>query len=763
MKLKTISFFTIVIFIINIVMPVVLAVDEINNEVSNSEVKEDVNSSSTATPEVDKNEEIDSPSPSPEIDNENDNKIEQNIPSISSTPQPSSTIEENRELKSEEEIMTTNLEDEIQPIATGTKTIENGLYKIRSALSSYTYLDISGGSKSNNANLQIWQNEYVDQQYFQVSYLNNGYYRITAMHSNKALDVAGAGKRKGTNVAQYTSNGTDAQQWVIKAVGNNYYTIISRCNGLALDVNGASRKNGTNVQVYTLNGSSAQKFRFERVEPPIKNGIYKIRSGVSSSKYLDISGGSVKDGANLQIWQNSNVGNQRFRVEYLNNGYYRITAIHSNKVLDVSGAGLANGTNVAQYTSNGTDAQQWVIRYVGNGFYSIISKCNGLYLDVAGGSTSSGANVQMYSTNGTNSQRFMFEESDNVTNPIISDGTYRITTALASNMALDIDGGSKLPGANVQIWSSTNVLQQKFRLKHIGSNYYTIEVVHSNMALEVSGNNVIQNYKTNSDAQKWLLEDAGNGYYYIKSKSTGLMLDIAGAGKNEGNNVQVAEKNQTDAQKFKIEEVYFGIDVSTHNGTIDFNQLANSGQVEYMISRAGWYSSSKHQFNLDNQFERNYTQAKQRNIPIGTYLYSYATNDQEARDEANALVSYLRSRGMNFDLPVFLDIEDPKYQASLSRQQKTNICLIFGQILKSAGYKVGIYSSKSWLLTQIDMSQIPSDYSIWVAAWGVNNGNVPDDIYKYLGNHDIWQYSSRGIVGGISGYVDVNITFKRMF
>lgn len=205
---------------------------------------------------------------------------------------------------------------------------------------------------------------------------------------------------------------------------------------------------------------------------------------------------------------------------------------------------------------------------------------------------------------------------------------------------------------------------------------------------------------------------------------------------------------------------YFGIDVSKWQGTINFDKLTASKKIDFMIAKSGEYWESKKAFQLDSQFERNYSEAKKRKIPFGTYLYSYATSVEKARTEANELVSYLKKTGKTFELPIFFDIED-NTQNSLSKQDKTNICKAFGEIVQNAGYKVGIYSSKYWLMNQIDLAQIPSSYDIWVASYGTNNGSVPASKYEFAGNHDIWQYTSTGRIDGINGNVDFNISYKK--
>ena len=146
--------------------------------------------------------------------------------------------------------------------ATNSQAITNGIYEIETALNTNQVLDVSGASTANNANIQIWKRENVNQQKFQVTHLGDNYYTIQALHSKKVLDVVGAGKNNGTNVQQYTSNNSNAQKWLIKDLGNGYYNIISKCNNLYLDVAGASTANGTNIQMYKGNNTASQKFKF---------------------------------------------------------------------------------------------------------------------------------------------------------------------------------------------------------------------------------------------------------------------------------------------------------------------------------------------------------------------------------------------------------------------------------------------------------------------------------------------------------------------
>ena len=443
------------------------------------------------------------------------------------------------------------------------RTLEDGTYVIKSAINNDYVIDVTGGSKTSGANVQLYQNQSLESQRFEVEYLKDGYYIITAVHSGMVLDVANAGKTAGTNVWQCYRNEMDAQKWIIQDAGNGYYYVISKCNGLYLDAANGVAANGTNIAVCYGNNSNAQKFKFEKVskEQQLANGKYVIKSAIDNNYVIDVENGSKISGANVQLYQNQLLESQEFNVEYLKNGYYIITAVHSGMVLDVANAGTTSGTNVWQCYRNELDAQQWMIQDAGDGYYYIISKCNGLYLDVANGIAANGTNIAVCYGNGSKAQKFKFELAEIVDDKkTIADGTYSIETGVSNQYVLDVENGSKLSGANVQIYKKQATKRQNFRVKYLGDGYYTIIATHSNMVLDVAnggttpGTNVWQCYSNGADAQKWLIKDAGNGYYNIISKCNGLYLDVANGIAANGTNIDVCYGNGSNAQKFKFVE-----------------------------------------------------------------------------------------------------------------------------------------------------------------------------------------------------------------
>ena len=145
----------------------------------------------------------------------------------------------------------------------GKKTIEDGRYKIVTALDENLCLDVAGGYKYNEANVQLYTYMDLRSQRFDVKYIGDGYYTIVAVHSKKVLEVASSGKNQGINVQQYTLNGSLGQKWIIKDVGDGYYNIISSSNGLYMDINSNLAKNEANIEVNVADNTNAQKFKFE--------------------------------------------------------------------------------------------------------------------------------------------------------------------------------------------------------------------------------------------------------------------------------------------------------------------------------------------------------------------------------------------------------------------------------------------------------------------------------------------------------------------
>ncbi|MBS4536798.1 LysM peptidoglycan-binding domain-containing protein [Clostridium sp. D2Q-14] len=193
-----------------------------------------------------------------------------------------------------------------------------------------------------------------------------------------------------------------------------------------------------------------------------------------------------------------------------------------------------------------------------------------------------------------------------------------------------------------------------------------------------------------------------------------------------------------------------GIDVSKHQGVINWKATKDDG-VDFAILRSSYGRNTSGFINkgVDEQFGRNYNECKRYNIPVGVYHYCYARNMKEMLQEADFFLSMLK--GKKFEYPIYLDIEDNENQGKIGKKELTDMAIAFCDKLEKAGYYVGIYANKHWLTSKLDYSRLKK-YDIWLAEWR--------NKASWNGNFGLWQYSSKGSVRGISGRVDMNISYK---
>lgn len=183
-----------------------------------------------------------------------------------------------------------------------------------------------------------------------------------------------------------------------------------------------------------------------------------------------------------------------------------------------------------------------------------------------------------------------------------------------------------------------------------------------------------------------------------------------------------------------------GIDVSKHNGLIDFNAVKEAG-IEFVIIRAGY---GKALTQVDPYFEQNYRNAKRAGLKVGAYWYSYTETVQGAVLEAQTCINAIK--GKLFDLPIYYDVEEKK-QIGQGSQFLGDIIEHFCDTMEKAGYFTGLYMSESYL-KNVPM-RVLVKYAVWVAQWGKSC------TYE-LTRWGVWQYSNKGTISGIQGAVDLN-------
>lgn len=190
------------------------------------------------------------------------------------------------------------------------------------------------------------------------------------------------------------------------------------------------------------------------------------------------------------------------------------------------------------------------------------------------------------------------------------------------------------------------------------------------------------------------------------------------------------------------------IDISYHNGDIDFHKVRQDG-VEGVIIRAGYGKG-----NPDNKYHQNISNAIKTGMQIGVYWFSYAYTLHMVDVEAKYCLRALEPFRKYITLPVFFDWEYDSYKyaakngVSVSKSSITDFNVLFCQIMQNAGYEAGYYLNEDYAKNYVDENKLKA-YKRWYARY---TDAVQHDCY-------MWQYSSKGKVNGISGNVDMNTLY----
>ena len=194
-----------------------------------------------------------------------------------------------------------------------------------------------------------------------------------------------------------------------------------------------------------------------------------------------------------------------------------------------------------------------------------------------------------------------------------------------------------------------------------------------------------------------------------------------------------------------------GIDISKEQGLVDFNKVKKAG-VEFVMIKVGARGYGSGQLIADEKFKDNLQGAQKAGLSTGVYFFSQAITEAEAIEEANLVIESLSENKITY--PVAYDMEKIKGDSartdSLNKETRTKITQAFLKKIKDAGYKTILYGNKEWLLTKINLSSL-SEYDIWLSQ----ESDIPDYPYKF----NLWQYTYEGTIDGVTGKVDLNISF----
>lgn len=203
-----------------------------------------------------------------------------------------------------------------------------------------------------------------------------------------------------------------------------------------------------------------------------------------------------------------------------------------------------------------------------------------------------------------------------------------------------------------------------------------------------------------------------------------------------------------DLMCYREGEYLAGIDVSAHQGIIQWQQVKDAG-VEFAVIRAGYRGSTEGRLYEDEQFRYNMKEAAAVNLPVGIYFYSQALDVQEAVEEAEYVCQLLTD--YDVQLPVFFDWEyggDGGRISSIESVALTDCAIAFCETVKAHSYTAGVYFNQTFGYHHLDLLRLQS-YTLWLAEYN----EAPTFRYHF----DWLQYSDNGFVAGIEVPVDLDI------
>ncbi|MBQ3352793.1 RICIN domain-containing protein [Candidatus Saccharibacteria bacterium] len=291
----------------------------------------------------------------------------------------------------------------------------------------------------------------------------------------------------------------------------------------------------------------------------IAEGTYYIKSLSAPDIVLDIYGGEMKKGTNVQLYNKNYTDAQKWNITYNSEtDDYNIINAYSGMALDVFGASEENGSNIQIWNSNGTCAQRWKIIQTEKDNVEILSTCSLKSIGAEDGIIKNMANVELQTYIDSKAQQWLLEPVD-----IVDDGIYIIASPIDSNKVIDIKGGSNNAqnGTNIQLWVNNNTAAQRWSIKRDTDGYYTIKNLQSGKSMDVAlagdqnGTNIQAWNSNDTCAQKWRVLVTENGVTFISACSL-RVLDLYAANTGSGSNIQLFDANNTKAQRWVLTKVF---------------------------------------------------------------------------------------------------------------------------------------------------------------------------------------------------------------
>ena len=511
-----------------------------------------------------------------------------------------------------------------------------GIYTISTKLDSSKIFDVHEASTSSGARVELFQNGEGKHQQFVIRKLEDGYYSITAMHSNLLLTVVG------NKVCQLDSTGNADQKWRIEENVDGSHTFYQADTTKCMDIPESKAVNGVGVDVFEYHGGNNQRFLLNKLQElpeenqpengqpedeqpnqpdngdddggakePIEglsSGIYTVSTKLDLSKCFDVHGASMESGARVELFKNGEGKHQQFSIRKLDDGYYSIEAMHSGLLL------TAVGNKVCQSNPTGNVDQKWRIEKNVDGSYTFYVADTTKCMDIPESKAVNGAGVDVFEKHGGNNQKFVLNKlqelsegnypeigqpeekhPDNGNNDGEKDtigglesGIYTVSTKLDVSKCFDVHGASMESGARVELFKNGEGKHQQFAIRELDDGYYSIEAMHSGLVLTAVGNKVCQSNPTGSINQKWRIEKNDDGSYIFYLADTTKCMDIPESKAVNGAGVDVFGKHGGNNQKFILNKLQ-GIE---EDAQPDTGEGADDREENMEVLEAGVYTIS---------------------------------------------------------------------------------------------------------------------------------------------------------------------------
>lgn len=354
----------------------------------------------------------------------------------------------------------------------------------------------------------------MNSQKFRFEYQEEGYYKITVIHTGKSLTVNKNEIKEGSAIVQNDYSNLDSQKWILIDSHINGWIIAPLQNvKLALTIKGESDNNSEIILKNNENTVNQMFYIYNTYSNKKTNGIYKIAIGKDPNKVFNVLDGKKDNLINLNILDYNDTIQQKFYFEYQKEGFYKIVSMNSGKSLMVKDNIVEEKKEIVQYHYMGLDSQKWILRdsHIAGWVISPLSNPE-LAITVEGNIKNNSKLILDKVKDDDNQMLYIFNISKQEQKQ--KNGIYKLAIGKDSSKTVEVLRGDKYNGATVDIYDYVGNPQQKFYLEYQDEGFYKITAMHTGKSLTVKDGNIeketeiVQFDYQGLDSQKWILRDS---------------------------------------------------------------------------------------------------------------------------------------------------------------------------------------------------------------------------------------------------------------